>query len=53
MTELEGAEAQALLARRQQIQVNPEKEKRGAVFVRIMRVSLCTKEAFPPHVWED
>src|SRR3979409_1252483 len=52
MTELEGAEAQALLTRRQQTQIIPENEKRE-VFDRIMRVSLCTKEAFPPHVWED
>jgi hypothetical protein len=44
MTE-DGADAQALIASRQQIQLNPANDERGAVFVEIMRVTLCTKEA--------
>ncbi len=38
-----GADAQALPTNRQQIQVNPENEKRGAVFIRIMRCPFAQK----------
>jgi hypothetical protein len=40
-----GADAQALIAITQQIQANPANDEPGAVFLEIMRVTLCTKEA--------